>query len=67
MKWAHVPKSQLSEADKTSDVHIFKAEYLSHFKKAIKSELKTLKKEYKKNEKQRSRYLLIACPESYYS
>ena len=46
----------------TSDVHIFKAEVLSHFKEAIRndvtslqSELKTLKKESKKNEKQRSR------------
>ena len=95
-KWAHVPKLELSEADKrtafetiekllqdpvlatdpgaqgslqdilalkcTSDVHIFKAEVLSHFKEAIrndvaslKSELKTFKKESKKNEKQRSR------------
>lgn len=38
-----------------------KAENLSHFKKAIKSELKTLKKESKKNDKQRSRYLSIVC------
>ena len=95
-KWAHLPKLELSEAEKragfetiekllqdpvlagdpdargalqdvlalkcTSDVHMFKAEVLSHFKEAIrhdvtslKSELKTLKKESKKNEKQRSR------------
>lgn len=95
-KWAHLPKSELSEAEKragfetiekllqdpvlagdpdaqgtlqdvlalkcTSDVHMFKAEVLSHFKEAIQndvislqSELKTLKKESKKNEKQRSR------------
>lgn len=46
----------------TSDVHIFKAEILSHFKEAIRndvasleSQLKSLKKESKKNEKQRSR------------
>ena len=46
----------------TSDVHIFKAEVLSQFKEAIRSdvsslkrELKLLKKESKKNEKQRSR------------
>ena len=46
----------------TSNVHIFKAEVLSQFKEAIrsdvsslKSELKWLKKESKENEKQRSR------------
>ena len=95
-KWAHVPKLELSEAEKkaafetiekllqdpklagdpgaqralkdivalksSSDVHIFKAEVLSHYEEAIRndvtslqSELKTLKKESKKNEKQRSR------------
>lgn len=95
-KWAHVPKLQLSDAEKkdafetiekflqdpafardvgaqetlreilalksTSDVHVFKAEVLSHFKEAIqkdvmslKNELKSLKKESKRNQKQRSR------------
>lgn len=46
----------------TSDVHVFKAEVLSHFKEAIqkdvmslKNELKSLKKESKRNQKQRSR------------
>ncbi|XP_068750560.1 uncharacterized protein [Montipora capricornis] len=94
-KWAHVPKLELSEAEKKaafetiekllqdpelagdagaqraiqdivtlkslSDVHIFKAEVLSHYEEAIRndvtslqSELKTLKKESKKNKKQRS-------------
>ena len=45
----------------SSDVHIFKAEVLSHFKEAIrndmsmlKSQLKSLRKESKKNKKQRS-------------
>ena len=45
----------------TSDVQIFKAEVLSHFKEAIrsdmsslKSEMKSLRKEAKKNEKQRA-------------
>lgn len=46
----------------SSDVHVFKAEVLSHFKEAIqndvmslKHELKSLKKESKRNQKQRSR------------
>ena len=46
----------------SSDVHIFKAEVLSHFKEAIrkdisslKIELKSLRKASKKNEKQRTR------------
>ena len=46
----------------SSDVHIFKAEVLSHFKEAIhkdisslKSELNSLRKESKKNGKQRAR------------
>ena len=46
----------------TSDVHIFKAEVLSHFKEAIrndisslKSEMKSLRKESKKNKKQIAR------------
>ncbi len=39
----------------TSDVHIFKAELLSHFKEAIQNELKSLKRESKRNKKQRSR------------
>lgn len=46
----------------SSDVHVFKAEVLSHFKEAIQkdvmslnNELKSLKKESKRNQKQRSR------------
>ncbi|KAJ7372368.1 hypothetical protein OS493_019815 [Desmophyllum pertusum] len=88
-KWAHLPKLELSEAEKkdafetiekllqdpvlardvdaqgalreilalkcTSDVHIFKAEVLSHFKEAIQNEMKSLKKESKKSKKQRTR------------
>ena len=46
----------------SSDVHVFKAEVLSHFKEAIQkdvmslnNELRSLKKESKRNQKQRSR------------
>ncbi|KAJ7372371.1 hypothetical protein OS493_019820 [Desmophyllum pertusum] len=87
-KWAHLPKLELSEAEKkdafetlekllqdpvlardvdaqgalreilalkyTADVHIFKAEVLSHFKEAIQNEMKSLKKESKRNIKHRS-------------
>lgn len=53
---------QILALKSSSDVHVFKAEVLSHFKEAIQkdvmslnNELKSLKKESKRNQKQRSR------------
>jgi len=53
---------EIAALKSSSDVHVFKAEVLSHFKEAVhkdvmsvNNELKSLKKESKRNQKQRSR------------